>query len=293
MSPEDSFTLITSYLLKAPPPSYAKAQAELKSIFSHYELDAPRRPHTFSVAGESQQPATLGFWEWISMLRDQGYRLTKLIRHESEAGIPAHIAAAFATGCPKLIELSSPTLILQFATEIHYARSTALTGREIESLIDIQFTDFRIQEELWSEVFVKDVRRYGEYMDSQDWQDARKFLQEDYEKYFCPANELLRTVQHFCAKRKCEFKIPAHLQDKLSPRGKSFEILIGDPYEPYFSATPRAEVLVEWIDAKPEAAKNGSSLPKTFSASSIPNISSPKPWLRNKVRNRFGKALRK
>lgn len=265
MSPEDSFILITHHLLKAPPPAFEKAQTELKPIFSHYELHTPRRPHAFSVAGESAQPAaTLGFWDWINMLRDQGYCLTNQIRHDSEAGIPAHIAAAFANGCPKVIELSSPTLILQFAPEIHFARSTALTGPELAHLIDAQFSDSRSQEELWSEVFVKDVRRYGEYMDSQDWKDAQKFLQEDYEKYFCPANELLRTVQHFCARRKSEFKIPAHLQDKLSVRGKSFEILIGDPYEPYFSATPRAEVLVEWIEAQPEAARKWQLIAEDF-----------------------------
>lgn len=263
---EDAFILISGQLLKATPLEYADKKTSLAKFISQYELERPQHLHAFSIAGQMPSGENEGFWVWLEALRSEGARLTQILYPKSEAGLPQHVAAAFANGIPKVVEFTSRSQVYQFAPQIMYSRSTWITGPDLEMLFDSQFSDARLRDELWNEIYVKDVRRFGEYMESVDPSDARKFLRNDYERHFCPANDLLRTAQHFCARRGQDFKIPESLKLKLVKHANFEDPLFGDPYAPYFSGKPQAADLAAWVDAQADSASKWKKMAEDLSS---------------------------
>lgn len=265
MHTEDAFILISGQLLKTAPLEYAEKKTSLAKFLTQFELDRPQHLHAFSVAGQTLDDQNAGFWAWLEELRNEGARLTQILHPKSESELPRHIEAAFANGLPKVIEFTSRNHVHHFVPNFLYSRSTWITGPELELLFDAQFNDARLRDELWNEIHVNVIQRFGEYMESVDPSDARKFLRNDYEKHFCPANELLRTAQHFCARRGQDLNIPDSLKLKLEKRKSSADSFFGDPYAPYYSGRRCATDLATWIDAQPDPASKWKKIAENLS----------------------------
>ncbi len=218
---DDLFSLTTAHLVKASGDTYARVAKELEILLENYELRQPQKPKTFSVAGTDADGHLLGYWAWIKTLRSLDVTSARIEGLPPESSMSPRIAAAFANGALKILKLQATSKTFAYMTVTRFSRSTALTGADLELILDVQFSDTELKNRLWQEVLEQTVRNFGEYSAATSIEDARFFFRDHYERFFCPANEVLRTAQYFCFAQKRQFQIPRKLAAKLEKRQRN------------------------------------------------------------------------
>lgn len=245
---DDLFIFTTSQLLKKPNKTFESVKTDLQNLLRDYEFNIPKKVKAFSIVATDSDQKYLGYWDWIHELRKNGFTNARLENLNANSALPEPIAAAFLNGISRVLKISSNSKVRTFIPMNRFSRKTWLDGHELEFLIDAQSTNQETRSALWQIVLTADINRFGSYSDAKTIEEARNFLRKDYETYFCPANDILRTVQHYCARSGMEFKIPTHLAHKLEKPASGNET--ENSYAPYLKEELTGKEIGELIDAQ-------------------------------------------
>lgn len=212
---DDLFIFTTAQLLKKSNETFESVKTDLQDLFGGYEFNIPKKVKAFSITATNSDQKYVGYWDWIHELRNGGFTKATIENLNGQGVLPDPIAAAFANGISRVFKISSTSKVRTYIPMNRSSRQTWLDGHELEFLIDAQSSDQETRRALWQSILEADINRFGSYDQAKTIEEARNFLHKDYENYFCPANDILRTLQHYCAREGLEFKIPAHLTHKL------------------------------------------------------------------------------
>jgi hypothetical protein len=249
-------TWATVQVLRKDKKTFSKTLDSFHQLAKGYSLDEAQKAGAFSIASQDLSGGFESYISWISRLHEMNLVSANIFRPQSTASssaLPAHIAASFSNGAPFVLSLEFETGAMSYVPVTLNARSTFISGTELMRFIDQLVLDSPQRDRLWNELLEKDVKRFGDYMNAHSIEDARRFLELDFENYFCPADDLLRTAQYFCAQNGLPFKITSEFEKFFrKEEGGLFDSFGFTPY----TTTPLTKVeWVNWIDSRANSSE--------------------------------------
>jgi hypothetical protein len=218
MKRTDYILFLTTHLLTLPEELFQKVFADLEINFEVHELQKPDR---VSLGGRDEQETEKSFATWILEMRQSKVHQVRVYWEPANAGLPSHIANAFAGQEELLLEITTNSGVQTFYLESSYSSAYNIQPEDFQKLIDHQ----QNSELLWNRI--GDLIQEANEMNLRppiDRHDVRRYITErkDNFPFDMMVAQLIQEVQIECLISGAPLEIPEHLKTLLYKPENSF-----------------------------------------------------------------------